>query len=160
MVKHIRAESLIEFDLLDSIKPLKKPCEIFAGMNMTLCDFVTKILETERLILRLWKDSDIELMAAIDQDPKVCEYLPSIGNRTVTEAVIQRAIHHYEQYGFCLYAVELKSTHEFIGWVGLSIPSFMEKIGMQHNPVDDFEHPKLDVNHPLSRHVLYRISKV
>lgn len=32
----------------------------------------------------------------------------------------------------------------------------MEKIGMRHDPQDDFDHPKLPLGHPLSRHVLYR----
>ncbi len=35
----------------------------------------------------------------------------------------------------------------------------MEKIGLHHNPEDDFDHPKLEKTHPLCRHVLYRISK-
>lgn len=43
-----------------------------------------KILETERLILRTFSDDDIDPMAAIDQDSKVCEYLPGIGNREAT----------------------------------------------------------------------------
>ena len=33
----------------------------------------------------------------------------------------------------------------------------MEKIGMSHDPLDDFDHPKLAENHPLRRHVLYRL---
>jgi RimJ/RimL family protein N-acetyltransferase len=32
----------------------------------------------------------------------------------------------------------------------------MEKIGMTHNPEDDFDHPHLPPGHPLQRHVLYR----
>ncbi len=32
----------------------------------------------------------------------------------------------------------------------------MEKIGMTHDPVDDFDHPNLPEGHPLRRHVLYR----
>jgi len=35
----------------------------------------------------------------------------------------------------------------------------MEKIGMTHNPQDDFDHPKLPEGHKLRRHVLYRIRK-
>jgi ribosomal-protein-alanine N-acetyltransferase len=34
----------------------------------------------------------------------------------------------------------------------------MEKIGMTHDPADDFDHPKLPEGHPLQRHVLYRLS--
>jgi RimJ/RimL family protein N-acetyltransferase len=33
----------------------------------------------------------------------------------------------------------------------------MERIGMVHNPVDDFDHPDLPAGHRLRRHVLYRI---
>ena len=35
----------------------------------------------------------------------------------------------------------------------------MEKIGMTHNPADDFDHPMLPAEHPLRRHVLYRIAR-
>lgn len=32
----------------------------------------------------------------------------------------------------------------------------MEKIGMTHEPGDQFDHPSLPLGHPLSRHVIYR----
>ncbi len=35
----------------------------------------------------------------------------------------------------------------------------MEKIGMKRDITGDFAHPKLEPNHRLSKHVLYRISK-
>lgn len=35
----------------------------------------------------------------------------------------------------------------------------MERIGMTHDPKDDFDHPNLPAGHPLRRHVLYRISR-
>ena len=35
----------------------------------------------------------------------------------------------------------------------------MEKLGMTHNPHDDFDHPRLPEGHPLRRHVLYRVSR-
>jgi RimJ/RimL family protein N-acetyltransferase len=35
----------------------------------------------------------------------------------------------------------------------------MEKIGMTHDPSDDFDHPNLPPGHPLRRHVLYRIRR-
>lgn len=83
-----------------------------------------KILETQRLILRLFQMTDLDAMAAIDADPKVCEFLPALGTRENTTADIQRIIDHEQQKGFSLYAVELKTTHEMIGWVGLITPSF------------------------------------
>ena len=33
----------------------------------------------------------------------------------------------------------------------------MARIGMTHDPTDDFDHPALPEGHPLRRHVLYRI---
>ncbi|VVC77260.1 hypothetical protein AQUSIP_25870 [Aquicella siphonis] len=99
-----------------------------------------KIIETERLLLRTWEERDIEPMTRIDQDPRVCEFLPGIGSRSATEAAIRRFMQHYHDHGFSLYAVELKSTfsidpsvhkstvgtagNEFIGYIGLLIPSF------------------------------------
>lgn len=47
--------------------------------------------------------------------------------------------------------------------VSFTVPSnirsrrVMEKIGMTRDPVDDFDHPNLEVGHRLRRHVLYRI---
>lgn len=35
----------------------------------------------------------------------------------------------------------------------------MEKIGMHTDPKDDFDHPKLSEDHPLKKHVLYRLKK-
>jgi RimJ/RimL family protein N-acetyltransferase len=35
----------------------------------------------------------------------------------------------------------------------------MEKLGMTHDPADDFDHPLVPAGHPLVRHVLYRLSK-
>jgi RimJ/RimL family protein N-acetyltransferase len=36
----------------------------------------------------------------------------------------------------------------------------MEKLGLTHNPADDFDHPGLSEDHPLRRHVLYRIRRI
>jgi RimJ/RimL family protein N-acetyltransferase len=35
----------------------------------------------------------------------------------------------------------------------------MQKIGMSHDPADDFDHPALPVGHRLRRHVLYRMGR-
>jgi RimJ/RimL family protein N-acetyltransferase len=33
----------------------------------------------------------------------------------------------------------------------------MERLGMSHDPGEDFDHPNVQVGHPLRRHVLYRL---
>lgn len=35
----------------------------------------------------------------------------------------------------------------------------MEKLGMRHDPDDDFDHPHVPERHPLRRHVLYRLCR-
>lgn len=35
----------------------------------------------------------------------------------------------------------------------------MERLGFSHDPADDFDHPNLEVGHPLRPHVLYRLQK-
>ncbi len=35
----------------------------------------------------------------------------------------------------------------------------MEKLGMTHNPADDFDHPLIPEGHSLRRHVLYRTAR-
>ena len=34
----------------------------------------------------------------------------------------------------------------------------MEKLGMTHEPSDDFDHPQIPEGHPMRRHVLYRLT--
>lgn len=49
--------------------------------------------------------------------------------------------------------------------VSLTVPgntrsrAVMSRLGMRHNPVDDFDHPRLPAGHPLRRHVLYRLPR-
>jgi len=82
------------------------------------------ILETKRLILRTWQDDDLEPMTAINQDPKVMEYFPSIQDRDSTYCFIECVKKHQEQHGFSLYALALKPTGEMIGFVGLQYAQF------------------------------------
>jgi ribosomal-protein-alanine N-acetyltransferase len=35
----------------------------------------------------------------------------------------------------------------------------MERLGMTHDPADDFDHPRIPVGHPQRRHVLYRLTR-
>jgi 3-dehydroquinate dehydratase/shikimate dehydrogenase len=59
------------------------------------------------------------------------------------------------QYGF--EALSLKEIVSFTAVPNMRSRHVMEKIGMSHDPKDDFNHPKLQEGHKLCRHVLYRI---
>ena len=174
-------------------------------------------LETTRLLLRGWREADREMFFRMNSDPRVMRHFPARLSRPESDALADRIIADLDRDGFGLYAAELRSRAEFIGFVGLSVPNFeapfmpaveigwrlaprywnlglategaravlrhafgplgmnqlvsitvpgnlasrrvMEKIGMTHDPADDFDHPRLPEGHPLRRHVLYRIRK-
>jgi RimJ/RimL family protein N-acetyltransferase len=173
-------------------------------------------IETPRVILRHWRDSDREPFARMNADPRVMEFFPSPLSASQSDALRAKIESHFRKHGFGLYAAELRTDGTFAGFIGLSVPSFhthftpcveigwrlawhawgqglateaarailrharnalrlpevvsitvpanvrsrrvMEKLGMTHDPVEDFDHPQLPPGHPLRRHVLYRLA--
>jgi RimJ/RimL family protein N-acetyltransferase len=61
------------------------------------------------------------------------------------------------QYGFD--TVNLSEIVSFTTIQNTRSRHIMEKIGMHHDPKDDFDHPKLPDGHLLKRHVLYRLER-
>lgn len=82
------------------------------------------IIETDRLILRTWLDNDLQPMLAINQDPKVMEYFPSLQDLEMTKNFIDKVNAHFEKHSYSLYATVRKDTGEFIGFIGLLIADF------------------------------------
>lgn len=82
------------------------------------------IIETARLLLREWQDSDLDPFFKINSCPNVCEYLAGPLTQEKSDALVTYIIGHMRQHGFGLYAVEVKDTGEFIGFTGLNIPAF------------------------------------
>ncbi|HEY5195967.1 MAG TPA: GNAT family N-acetyltransferase [Solirubrobacteraceae bacterium] len=173
-------------------------------------------LQTARLILRRWRQTDHVPFAALNADPIVMEYFPDLLTRAESDDLIARIEAGFASYGHGLWALEVRATGEFVGFTGLAIPSFnahftpavevgwrlsrsawgngyateaglasirfgfrdfgldeivsftsaanvrsravMERIGMTHDPADDFHHPQWDGEDLLRPHVLYRIS--
>lgn len=81
-------------------------------------------LTTSRLLLRPWRTSDRSAFAAINADPVVMEYFPSILTAEQTEAMVDRIEVHIRQHGFGLWAVEIPNITEFAGFIGLCYPRF------------------------------------
>lgn len=175
------------------------------------------IIKTPRFTLRPWRESDLAPFAAMNADPQVMRHFPKMLTRQESDATVEFFQTHFTRHGFSLFSVELAATGDFLGFVGLAVPSFqahftpcveigwrirsefqgrgyateaaravlrfgfeqiklqeivsftvpanerswklMERLGMTRNPADDFDHPKLPPDHPLRRHILYRISK-
>ncbi|HEY1239595.1 MAG TPA: GNAT family N-acetyltransferase [Bryobacteraceae bacterium] len=81
-------------------------------------------IETPRLTLRRWKESDQEPFFRINSDPRVMEFFPACLTRQESDALIGRADGHFERHGFGPFAAESRSTGELAGFVGLYIPEF------------------------------------
>lgn len=92
-------------------------------------------LETERLLLRPWRDADVRAYARIIRDPEVLRYWGS-GVRyrvkraaaalvaAVSDIEASRALaalnRHWQRHGFGMWAVEEKDSGALIGSVGLT----------------------------------------
>ncbi|WP_420349591.1 GNAT family N-acetyltransferase [Pelagibius sp.] len=81
-------------------------------------------LKTERLILRPWRDADVEPFAALNADPVVMEHFPAPQTRAETEAVMMRIREEMAKHGFSWFAVEAPGVARFIGFIGLWAPNF------------------------------------
>jgi ribosomal-protein-alanine N-acetyltransferase len=173
---------------------------------------------TVHLILRRWRARDRQPFARLNADPRVMEHFPHPLTREASDELADRIEAHFVKHGFGVWAAELLTTGQFIGFIGLNVPTFeahfttpsfpaveigwrlaseywgrglaaeggravlryafmqlqlpevvsftttgnhrsrrvMQKLGMTHNPADDFDHPELAEGDPLRRHVLYR----
>lgn len=80
-------------------------------------------VETERLWLRQWRLTDREPFAALNADPRVMAFFPSPLTRAESDAMADRCQLLIEERGWGFWAAECKSSHEFVGFVGLHVPS-------------------------------------
>lgn len=51
-------------------------------------------------------------------------YFPALLSRQESDALADRIEAHWAQHGFTFYAAELRENAEFIGFIGLAVPSF------------------------------------
>ena len=79
---------------------------------------------TPRLLLRQWRAADLEPFAALNADPQVMEFMPACLSRAESARFIERASADLRSRGFGLWAVEQRAGGEFLGCVGLNVPSF------------------------------------
>jgi ribosomal-protein-alanine N-acetyltransferase len=81
-------------------------------------------IETERLILRPWRESDFAPFAALNADPEVMEFFPDTLSRADSDALALRMKERIETQGLGFFAVEVKGGPGFIGMVGPSVPYY------------------------------------
>ena len=76
------------------------------------------------MILREWLPDDAAPFIALNSDKEVMQYFPSVKTAVETMAQIGRIEGHIKQHGFGFFAMERKDNGEFIGFTGLTHPSF------------------------------------
>ena len=77
---------------------------------------------TDRLLLRGWRDEDLEPYARLCADPGVMRFIGngSTLSREQSEEQISHFVDHWKEHGFGLWAMEEKATGAFVGFVGLA----------------------------------------
>jgi RimJ/RimL family protein N-acetyltransferase len=85
---------------------------------------VTVVVETERLILRMFREDDFEAYARIFTDPEVTRYLGdgSPLDRFGAWRSLAFTLGHWALRGYGLWAVEEKATGRLVGRVGPFYP--------------------------------------
>jgi RimJ/RimL family protein N-acetyltransferase len=87
-------------------------------------------IQTPRLLLRRWRDDDLAPMAEINADPDVMRWIGdgSVRDLDRTAEDIERWEEEWDEEGFGLFAVELLASGELIGFVGLSVPTWLPEV--------------------------------
>lgn len=78
-------------------------------------------IQTPRLTLRQWQDSDTASFIQMCADDEVMRYFPKKLNTIEATAFLERIKADIEKRGWGLFAVELKATGKFIGFIGLHL---------------------------------------
>ena len=76
-------------------------------------------IETERLILREWREGDRPAFAAISRDPEVMRHLDGPIDPATSDAMIDRQIAGQAAEGHCFWAVERRDDARLLGYCGL-----------------------------------------
>lgn len=81
-------------------------------------------LTTERLILRPVTQEDFSALLEMGQDSRVMEFLGPLQSKEDVQNFIDKIETHLKTHGFSYMAIEKKEDHEFIGLMGLLVPSY------------------------------------
>ena len=84
-------------------------------------------LNSERLVLRRWIESDRDPFADVNSDPEVMRFFPRTLLREESNAFIDRIERGFEENGFGLWAVEVGGR--FAGYTGLNRTAFDTPMG-------------------------------
>jgi RimJ/RimL family protein N-acetyltransferase len=81
-------------------------------------------LRTERLLLRQWREADIAPFAAMNADPTVMQFFPSLRTAHETRELVDRLTAGFAADRMGFWALELPGEAPFIGFAGIKPVSF------------------------------------
>lgn len=76
-------------------------------------------LETPRLTLRRWQESDREPFAQMNADPVVMHFFEAPMTRQQSDEAIDRYLAAFDREGFSFFAATMRNAGDFIGTIGL-----------------------------------------
>ena len=79
------------------------------------------IAETERLILRTWREEDRAVYLATCNTPSVTRHLDGPATEEDVDAALARIASNQAERGFSFWAIERKADGTFLGYCGLRI---------------------------------------
>ncbi len=79
------------------------------------------MIETERLLLRSWREEDKPVFHALANTPRMMEHFGGPVSQAKHDAIIDRQIEQQARHGHCMWAVEVRVTGELAGVCGLRI---------------------------------------
>jgi len=88
------------------------------------------VIDTDRLILRSWRDADVAPFHAMCNDPEVMRYLGPLMSLADAQAAGERQNGFIASYGYCFWAIERKADGAFLGFCGI-------KPGPEGTPLHD-----------------------
>ena len=113
-------------------------------------------LETTRVVLREWRDTDFDALHALCTDPAVMATIGPLHDEERTRGLLSRMQERQRQHGCTFWAMERREDSRVIGFCGVSRSrGLMERLGMRYREDMDFEHPAVADDSPLKPHVTY-----
>ncbi len=77
------------------------------------------MIETERLVLRAYREEDRDAFAALTGDPRVGYWVANVKDRAQSDVMMDRLNAHITAHGYGLWGVARKTDDKIIGLCGL-----------------------------------------
>lgn len=85
---------------------------------------MTTTLSSERLILRPWRDDDLDALTQLCADPEVMAHFPAVLDRAASAELLGKLMAHQVKHGFTFWALQRREDGAFIGFTGLARVGF------------------------------------